>query len=392
VQSLGKVVQTPAGPVLQGALVCGPESKWGYEYPVEVWTDATLKTYENLPSFSGHNATNQQPDPEKKLGWFTNIRRRGNGQPEGDYHVNPEHPLAKSVVWAAEHNPSFYAFSHQAFVDYEIKNGRKVVKSITKPVSCDLVVAGATTGGIFEHSPFPGARTVATVKEYLTKLAPKLDLNQLTKAKSMLVLVKEGYDETPMSATAPDPVAPETTADGGMDSAFMALCMKEAQCCLDSKGDPAALKKCLGRMKKILATHGELSSDEIDEAPEPEEETEPVKEGAPKPKAKPKAAVTHATAVDAGELLTELATEGYTPTATTLAALKGITDKTQRIAFIKEQKGLHNATKPLSKSRDTVLTKEGDPNAPPSEVQKVQKRMQELARENQGIPATAPAK
>jgi hypothetical protein len=386
----GRVEMTAAGPILHGALICGDESEWGYPYPRSLWTDATLLTYEGLPSFTGHNTTGEQPDPDKKLGWWTNVRRRPNdGRPEGDYHLNPKHTLCESVVWAAEHNPSFYAFSHQAYLRKETVAGKLTVTGIVKPVSVDLVVRGATTGGIFEHAPI-GVRKVTTAKVYLTALAPKLDLKQLVKARTMLTLAKEGYDDAPMAATAPDPAAPATTADQGMDATTVSLCVKECQSVVDAKSDPAAVKKCLGRLKKIFGLHCDLSNDDIDAAPDEDgkkpDAKPPEKAAESAPVVKPVAVVA---TIDAGELLTTFAAEGWTPTTSQLDAAKTFTDPKKLIAFVREQKGLALASKPKGSGRDTGLTKESAPTGPSSDQEAMRLKMAALARENQGIPATA---
>ena len=156
-----------------------------------------------------------------KLGWWENVTTREDGRPQGDYCLNPKHPLAPAVIWAAKHRPNFYTMSHVADVK-KVKrpDGRIVVESIVgRAHSVDLVDTGGTTGGLFESAHKRGRPVAMTVKEYANKLAPKCSVEQLLKLRT---LVKEdGMGDAPMSATAPDPAADATTGDQGTDATFL---------------------------------------------------------------------------------------------------------------------------------------------------------------------------
>ena len=224
----GTVEETDAGPVIRGVTICGFNSVHGYDYlPAEVWGNGRAKEiYEGVPSYADHD----KRSVTTKLGWWSNVGVKEDGRPKGDYHLCPEHPMCKSVVWAAKYNPGFFAVSHQAHVKWGTRNGRKVVEGITgRAISVDLVDKGGTLGGLFESAhgkaSAHGRVTVATVKEYADKLGRKCSVEQLLKLKT---LVREDeYGAATMMPDAPVADAEETAADDGIDSAFLSVCMKE---------------------------------------------------------------------------------------------------------------------------------------------------------------------
>lgn len=342
----GKVDRSGPFPVVKGVLICGLKSLWGYDYLPEAFD---LKAYENAPSYAGHAKDGEQRDPFKKLGWLNNARRRASGELEGDYGVNPKHPHAESFLWAAEHKPDEFRLSHVADVTYGTRDGRKVVTKINAVESVDIVASGGTTHTIFEHAPPAGGRPVK-VKEYADKLAPKCGTKDIVR----LRWVQEAFGDTDMPADAAAADAPETTGAGGIDEAFLKVCMDEIEECLDAKGDPVKLKRCLGRLKKILSTHGELSGDEVDEADEEDDELPDcpmAKESAPKAGAKKKATETAPAGIDYATAHRECVAEGFTPSPVQITALMGIAKPEDRKTFVKQMKALGAATTPKGGKR-----------------------------------------
>ena len=344
----GTVDESGPYPVIRGVVICGLESVHGYGYdPAACWAAGKAKAvYEGLWSYAGHGAGER--DPHAKLAWWENVRTRPDGRPEGDYCLNPEHLLCKSVVWAAKHKPDFYTMSHVADVrKVKRPDGRVVVESIGKAHSIDLVCTGGTTGGLFESAHKGATNVPTTVKEYTKRLGAKCDVGQLLK---LHALVKEdGFGDAPMPADAPDPAADATSGQDGVDAAFVAAAMSEVQACVDAKSDKALVVKCLGKLKKLLMAHGEIKAIDDSDTSEDDGATDPTaKESGKGGKAKP------ASPPDPWVLLKECGAQSYKPTETDLTALKGMADAKGRTAFILQQKALHAASSPASVSRQQV--------------------------------------
>jgi hypothetical protein len=74
--------------------------------------------------------------------------------PEGirsDFHFNPKHRCASQLIWDAKNDPKNVGFSHDADCTFTKQNGKRVVTSIDKVYSVDLVSRAGTTGGLFEE-------------------------------------------------------------------------------------------------------------------------------------------------------------------------------------------------------------------------------------------------
>lgn len=153
----GRVDESGPYPVIRGVLLCGPTSEHGYDYPPSAWTDEDIRAYEGIKSFEGHR--DGQRFPSEMVGVFKNPRRRADGMPEADFHLEPDHPLTPRLIRAAKHDPSRFSFSQTAQVNFGTRGGRKVVegfkRSAGRPLihTVDVVNIGATTGGIFESAP-----------------------------------------------------------------------------------------------------------------------------------------------------------------------------------------------------------------------------------------------
>lgn len=361
------VDESGAYPVIRGVSLCGLTSEHGYDYLPEAWTDADIKRYDGLPSYEGHADGTRKPS--EKVGWFENPRRRANGQPEADYHLEPDHPMTPRLIRAAKNNPKLFALSHTAHVRWGERSGRRVVEGFRSIHSVDVVDRGGTNGGIFESAPTGGtAMPAVKISDYATKLAPKLSLEQLVKLKTLVQ--EEGAADMPADAPAPD--AAGTQGQDGVDAAFLAAGMAALKECMDSPGDKAKVKACSKKLVKLLMAHGDIKG-------EPEADEPAPKKDEPKDDAAKEAAKVNAMIAD------EIVREGFTPSVPQLKALRGMGDAADRVAFIREQKGLAKASSPASASRESVsLVTEGAPTQE-SEVEQARKKMRELARSNQGL-------
>ncbi|MBA4192224.1 MAG: hypothetical protein C0467_30005 [Planctomycetaceae bacterium] len=361
-------------PVIKGVLICGLTSKHGYDYLPSAWSDEDLKRYEGISSYEGHKDGPRLPS--EKVGWFQNVRRRPDGRPEGDYVLEPDHQMTPRVIRAAKHNPKGFMLSHQANVKWGMKDGRRVVEGFKNIHSVDLVGDGGTTGGIFESAPGSKAVTIK-VSDYATKLAPKLSLEQLVKLKT---LVKEDGGDAPMMPDAPPADGAETSGDDGIDSAFLSAGMAALKECIGNPGDKAKVKACAKKLVKLLMAHGDIKGDvEVDDATPPaaKKDEPPTTESAPEPWA----------------LRDEFVREsGFEPTSIQIDAMRGLTPE-KRKAFVREQKGLANATTPASRSREQIaaadlasgLVKEHGHGSAADDIAAGIARARKNAAENQGV-------
>lgn len=84
-----------------------------------------------------------------RIGRIENVRVATDGL-FGDLRFNPEHPLAKQLVWDAEHAPENLGLSHNAQGRGRRDGEAFLIEEITAVRSVDLVADPATTRGLFE--------------------------------------------------------------------------------------------------------------------------------------------------------------------------------------------------------------------------------------------------
>lgn len=343
-EGAGKVVMTPAGPVIPNALICGLTSVHGYDYDPACWANGRAREiYEGAESYADH-AVEGAPSVFTKLGWWENVRTDEIGRPRGDYHLCPEHPLTARVVWAREHKPDFYSFSHVCEINKTLRNGRVVVTSITgKAKSIDLVYKGGTTAGIHEHA-HQGGR-MATVREYAAALVkrPAATVEQVLKLKQ---LVREDeYGGAAMVADAP-PADGDGDVEAGITASFLSAAQAVMKKCMETK-DKASVKACLSKLKGMLNAHADIVSDADGDG---QQDGEEEAEAAEQDEAKESAAAKAPAKPDAAAVWAECVAESFTPTPTQQTMLLGTADAATRASFIRECKRLNGAEQPRSGS------------------------------------------
>lgn len=162
-----------ANSVVRGVRLCGPTSRNGRAYPVAVLQKAA-RLYEGAPCNIGHhvNEATGQPlevPPEDRFGRFVNVRVQ-NGGLHADLKYNAEHRFAKQFLWAVEHDPKQFSFSHLARVKWHTKRdgeGRLVAEEILEVASIDVVSDGGTNTSVFESAtPNSGATSMFDAKEF----------------------------------------------------------------------------------------------------------------------------------------------------------------------------------------------------------------------------------
>ena len=157
--------------IVPGVLIVGLESKNGRSYP-----SATLKAavglYEGVKVNLDHPQKPQDSRSVKdRIGVIRNARFMEGKGIVGDFHYNPQHPLASQIAWDAEHNPKAVGFSHNANLALSRGPGRPVVERIDSVRSVDLVADPATTNGFFE-SVKDGFKPTLTEAEFVRRIQP----------------------------------------------------------------------------------------------------------------------------------------------------------------------------------------------------------------------------
>lgn len=148
--------------VIRGVKILGLESRNGRTYPL-----ATLQRAAGLYEGARVNVDHPAKPGEvrsyaDRFGSLSDVNVKPTGL-YGNLSFNPKHSLAEQFLWDAENCPTNCGLSHNVIGAVVTKNGRKVVESIDKVLSVDLVADPATVGGLFEgvrrdHSPIISAK------------------------------------------------------------------------------------------------------------------------------------------------------------------------------------------------------------------------------------------
>jgi hypothetical protein len=137
--------------VIYNVHVLGVESKNRRTYPLPVQAKAR-PLYEGVSVNISHPPRENAADDRPFETLFGALR--GANTEDGtraDLHFIKSHPLAEMVCEAAERFPENFGLSHNAHVDWLVKDdGHRVCESINSVRSVDVVCRPATTNGIFE--------------------------------------------------------------------------------------------------------------------------------------------------------------------------------------------------------------------------------------------------
>lgn len=214
------------GDVIPGVKVVGYESpSHRRKYPKEVLV-AEAKKYEGIRIFVDHpegiynpQARNVPRPAGSHIGRLRNPRVDEARGLIGDLHVMPTHPLATSLKWAAENDPTAYALSHLADLVGVQENGWFVTKQIERVHSVDVVSNGGTTAGLFESAAMlkEGDRTMEPTTATMTRdqlQAARPDLKVLTIAESIANEQKVADLETKLKASEAKATAAEAKVEG----------------------------------------------------------------------------------------------------------------------------------------------------------------------------------
>lgn len=156
VEFSGRVLRLPGGPVVRGALLCGPSSANRRRYRREAFAGDRIKRYENRPVYLNHGDGRSGRTYQDRIATIRNPRHRQDGMPIADIVVNPAHPYADAFLWDAEHNPQVIGMSHVARCKTSAaSDGWEEVEEVCEVESVDVVTDPATTRGLFESAARP---------------------------------------------------------------------------------------------------------------------------------------------------------------------------------------------------------------------------------------------
>src|SRR5262249_42594313 len=120
----------PESHVLKNLCMLSPDSRNGRTYTPQAMADLQ-QMYEGARAYQDH-----PDDPEahrstaERLGRWHNIRIQ-DGKLRGDLHYDPNHPHAKSLIWAAQNCPEHCGVSHNVEAEgYEGDDGHFTVTKI----------------------------------------------------------------------------------------------------------------------------------------------------------------------------------------------------------------------------------------------------------------------
>ena len=258
--------------ILFGVKVLGSRSENNREYPAAT-RQAAAKLYEGAKVNIDHPTKPNEPRPlSSRYGILRNIRQQEGEGPFGDLHFNPCHPLAETILWWAENDPSAIGLSHNAEgrVRTDPKTGRDIVEEITTVHSVDLVSDPATTRGLFES------------RKVMTKTAKQILRAVFTTSRQVKILeqMEMGGEVAQAMDAAVEVVEPEVTPEEQAAAAFKAMIIAVLDDAgLDKAGKLAKIKEILTAEEKLVGTlSAEEEPAEEEPAPAPEEEPVPATE------------------------------------------------------------------------------------------------------------------
>lgn len=181
--------------VIPGIKIIGLTSKNGYDYSHKALSEAA-KLYEGKQVNCDHIRGSTERKASDRFGKLLNVRV-GNDGLYADLHYLKSHPMANMVVEAAERMPDAFGFSHHAVGNGSEKSGRKVIESITRVRSVDLVADPATTKGLFESEDMPKTITEADGAAADATAIPVLSVADAFSALRNALMAETEDDEQP---------------------------------------------------------------------------------------------------------------------------------------------------------------------------------------------------
>jgi hypothetical protein len=137
--------------VIYGAKLLGRVSKNGREYSDKALHDG-LRLYEGSVINIDHPDAKEGHKPRGFMEGVAVINKTymKEGEPFGDLHVIKAHPASASLLEWASRFPDKFGLSHNADGNEVTKGGKRIVESLDRVISVDVVRNPATVKGLFE--------------------------------------------------------------------------------------------------------------------------------------------------------------------------------------------------------------------------------------------------
>ncbi len=151
-------------------------SKTPYKYTEESVKEAvSLKLYDNVDIYLGHNTSEGQRNPKDKIGYVVadSVKHKEGVGAVGNLQFNTAHPYYEAMMFWVEKQPEQIMMSHVA--DLSGSRESNEITKIKKVYSVDLVLNGNTTQGIHAEGVIADAITLDQTKDYLRNLVSKAE-------------------------------------------------------------------------------------------------------------------------------------------------------------------------------------------------------------------------
>lgn len=234
--------------VIHGAKILGTESRYSNGKVRRRYSESAIeqaaKAYEGL-GFNTNHPDRKTPDVERgveeRVGWFESVTSKSDGV-YADLHCIKSHPFTPILMEIAERNPAMIGLSHNADgVETVQKNGERLVESIDRVISVDLVQKPATNSSLFEsEEPMP-----QTLKKFVESIDAK---HPLQAGMSRLL------EEDPVMAELP---APEMPAASSSEDQIKAAFRQAVMAAFDDEALDS--KATLSKIKDILKAYDKLT-------------------------------------------------------------------------------------------------------------------------------------
>lgn len=261
--------------VIRNVKILGQTSENGRVYTDEAMKQAA-RLYEGMkvnidhPDVKNRSAERSMRD---RIGVLRNVKQKGSAV-FGDLHILKTHPLAATIMEAADMMPETFGLSHHAHGQVRRDGETTIVETIERIHSVDLVQDPATNAGLFESLEPEKTVMKKTIAKILESASPKAKkswqfarlLEMTQPEEGAAEEVKEMADEY---ADMPVDVPAEMSSEDAVKAAFKQAVIA---CLEDDSLTGEALK---AKIAQLIDAGEAAAGSEVSEGDEPEEEEKP---------------------------------------------------------------------------------------------------------------------
>lgn len=248
--------------VIHDVKILGRESRNGRRYS-DVAMDQAAKLYEGCKVNVDH-PDRSNPKRERGLlegfGVIKNVKRDGDAV-RGDLHFIKSHPAAPVICESAERFPDKFGLSHNA--EGDTSPDGKLVESVNRVRSVDIVGRPATNEGLFESEDDPTHHERAVVKKTtLRQLVESIPGSAVIRRQRANKVLQEMDGEGSPMPDMPVEVASEGSHEDQVKAAFKAMVLAVVDDdSMDSAGKVKKIKEILTAQDKLTTGSAPASSD-----------------------------------------------------------------------------------------------------------------------------------